>query len=239
MSFPLKLREARHNKGLTQQQIADKMGITKTTYCGYENGRREPDVEKIKKLACILELSCDELLEIDYRDKNYVSPVEMTGIKKYRTLDEYGTKAVDAVLDIEYERCLYNEKTENIESLKYHNIKYFDIPASAGLGEWLDSDNYVYISIPDIPEYSLADFAIRVQGHSMEPDYMDGDIVLVHSQDAINDGDVGIFWVDGESYIKELRKGSLYPRNKEYQPMTLRGKEYRCFGKVIAKLHKD
>jgi len=105
VSFANKLKEARLALNLTQQQIADQMGITKTTYCGYENGRRQPDVEKIKQLAAILEVSGDDLLETNYREDNYLSLSEKEVIKKYRALDEHGIEVVNAVLDVEYKRC--------------------------------------------------------------------------------------------------------------------------------------
>lgn len=65
MGFSEQLKKARLNKGLTQQQIADSMGITKSTYCGYETNKRHPDVAKIKQLANILDVSGDVLLETD------------------------------------------------------------------------------------------------------------------------------------------------------------------------------
>lgn len=63
MGFSEQLKKARLNKGFTQQQIADLMGITKSTYCGYETNKRHPDVAKIKQLANILDVSGDVLLE--------------------------------------------------------------------------------------------------------------------------------------------------------------------------------
>lgn len=63
MSFQEKLREAREMRGMTQQQIADLMKIDKSTYCGYETGKRQPDVQKIKQIANILGVSGDDLLE--------------------------------------------------------------------------------------------------------------------------------------------------------------------------------
>lgn len=69
MSFGEKLREARESKGYTQQQIADLMQIDKSTYCGYETGKRQPDVQKIKQLSRILGVSGDDLLETDYANK--------------------------------------------------------------------------------------------------------------------------------------------------------------------------
>ena len=66
MSFGEKLREAREKRGFTQQQIADTMGIDKSTYCGYETGKRQPDVQKIKAISKILGVSGDSLLETDF-----------------------------------------------------------------------------------------------------------------------------------------------------------------------------
>ena len=61
MSFTERLKEARISVGYTQQQVADAMGITNSTYCGYETGKRQPDVAKIKQLAKILKTSGDFL----------------------------------------------------------------------------------------------------------------------------------------------------------------------------------
>lgn len=64
MSFHEQLKKARQAKGLTQQEVADLMGITSSTYCGYETGKRQPDTHKIRKLAEILGVSADVLLEV-------------------------------------------------------------------------------------------------------------------------------------------------------------------------------
>lgn len=66
MGFSEQLKKARLNMGYTQQQVADLMGITKSTYCGYETGKRQPDVVKIKRLASILHASGDILLETGF-----------------------------------------------------------------------------------------------------------------------------------------------------------------------------
>lgn len=66
MGFPEQLKKARSNMNYTQQEIADLMGISKSTYCGYETGKRQPDVAKIKHLAIILKTSGDTLLETGF-----------------------------------------------------------------------------------------------------------------------------------------------------------------------------
>lgn len=69
MSFSEQLKKARLAIGYTQQQVADAMGITNSTYCGYETGKRQPDVFKIKQLAAILKTSGDFLLETGFGDE--------------------------------------------------------------------------------------------------------------------------------------------------------------------------
>lgn len=58
---------------MTQQQIADMMGIDKSTYCGYETGKRQPDVRKIKQLSETLNVSVDELLGIRIKKATGIS----------------------------------------------------------------------------------------------------------------------------------------------------------------------
>ena len=67
MSFGDRLRAARERNGYTQQQVADQLGLDKSTYCGYETGKRHPDVPKIKRLSQILGASADDLLETGYK----------------------------------------------------------------------------------------------------------------------------------------------------------------------------
>lgn len=58
------LRNNRNQLGLTQQQVAEKIGVDKTTYAHYESGRRTPNTEKTKKLCEILNLNVYDLLGI-------------------------------------------------------------------------------------------------------------------------------------------------------------------------------
>ncbi len=69
MSFHEKLRLFRLQNGLTQQAVADKLAVDKTTYSGYETGKRQPDIQKIRSLAKILDVSLDTLFETE-KDAN-------------------------------------------------------------------------------------------------------------------------------------------------------------------------
>ena len=94
MTFGDKLREARKNKGYTQEQIAHLLGIAKSTYTGYEKGVREPDLFKIKRLVEVLDVDSSWLLGVDDSPSS-ITAAEYQAIKKYRALDERGKMAVD------------------------------------------------------------------------------------------------------------------------------------------------
>ncbi len=68
MGFSEQLRKARLLAGMSQQQVAGALGVTASTYCGYETGKRQPDVLKIKRLTEILGVSGDSLLETGFAE---------------------------------------------------------------------------------------------------------------------------------------------------------------------------
>ena len=60
-----RLRQARKEADKTQKEVAEHIGVTESTYCCYESGKRQPDALKIRKIASFLGISGDFLLEID------------------------------------------------------------------------------------------------------------------------------------------------------------------------------
>ena len=119
MSFAEQLKRARISQGLTQQQIADLMGITNSTYCGYETGKRQPDVEKIKLLVNILQTSGDILLETGFcsesEDKFNVpdlSPAKKQLIAEIEKMSESELDAIRIFIDSldGYKRAFANHK---------------------------------------------------------------------------------------------------------------------------------
>ena len=62
--FSDNLAELRKKRGLTQQQIADELSVNRVTYTNLEKGNREPNLENVVKLAHILDVTTDDLLEM-------------------------------------------------------------------------------------------------------------------------------------------------------------------------------
>lgn len=59
--FGKRLRKSRKSKRLTQQQIADEIGVNRSSYSNWEKGKRESSFENLVKLADLLEVSLDWL----------------------------------------------------------------------------------------------------------------------------------------------------------------------------------
>ncbi len=109
---------------------------------------------------------------------------------------------------------------------------------SAGRGFDLSGDDdWEEIEIPDTHEARKADYALTIQGDSMEPIYYDGDIVLVKKQDAVEIGQVGIFVLDGSGFIKKYNGDRLISLNEKYDDILLEDyNDCRCDGRVIGRV---
>ena len=62
MEFNEILRQVRKSKNMTQQQVSDLLHISIRTYQNYEQGTREPNIDKLIKLADLFQISIDELV---------------------------------------------------------------------------------------------------------------------------------------------------------------------------------
>ncbi len=115
-------------------------------------------------------------------------------------------------------------------------INYFFHLASAGTGQIIfDAPPTKRIEIPDIPDYKKVDYAIVINGNSMEPLFYDVDMLLIVMTEDIVIGDIGIFRVDNESYVKTLDETELISLNPDAKDVLL-NENTRCMGKVIEKL---
>ena len=58
-----RLKHFRTTSGLTQQQVADVLGLDRSTYAYYESGKTTPDIKSVNKLLKIFNISYYELME--------------------------------------------------------------------------------------------------------------------------------------------------------------------------------
>ena len=62
------LKECRKNKGLTQYDASKIIGVARTTYADYENGKIQPPIDKIRKICDWLDMPLDKLMNVEYAD---------------------------------------------------------------------------------------------------------------------------------------------------------------------------
>jgi transcriptional regulator with XRE-family HTH domain len=61
----LVVAKIRKEKGMTQNDLAEKLGLTSQAICNYEKGIREPNLATLRNMSTVLECTVDELLEDD------------------------------------------------------------------------------------------------------------------------------------------------------------------------------
>lgn len=65
MEIGTKLKNARVKSGLTQEKVAEKIGVSRQSMSNWENGRSYPDIISVIKLSDLYSVSLDELLKED------------------------------------------------------------------------------------------------------------------------------------------------------------------------------
>ena len=225
------IKKYRNIKGMTQQDIADALGESSgRVIYNWEKGIGRPDCDKLARLCDLLGVSADELIGCKSMAQRPTA-TEWTMLQKYRALDEHGKEVVDYLIDSEYKSVRLSMKKPKPRMLK---IDWFTLPASAGTGNILDSDLAEELLVPESAEAEQADFVISVGGDSMEPTYHDGDKVFVEKCDSVDIGEVGIFVVNGDVYIKELGNQCLISHNEKYNPIRIgENDSVYCCGRVI------
>lgn len=65
MKFCERLKATRMESGMTQKEVCEKLGLSLNGYASYEQGRTEPNVETLKALCKLFEVSADYLLGLE------------------------------------------------------------------------------------------------------------------------------------------------------------------------------
>lgn len=238
VSFGEKIKSARKAKGLTQKQLAAKINAAHNSISDWENDKNKPDPDTIELLCGVLEITPNYLLAASPDD---FSPKDKLLVRRYNDLDSIGQSHVDSVLQWETERVQQIEQAastvvEVADSDSQGRVLQYFHSVSAGAGEVLFDDVYTErITVPNKPQYHRVAYAVKVSGHSMEPLYHDKDILLVEPTCEISVGEIGIFNVNGQAYVKKLGKGTLISLNKGYSDIPLT-EESLCMGRVVDSL---
>lgn len=211
-----RLHAARKQAGLTLDEVAKKVGVSRQTIHRYETGiiNNVPS-DKIEKIALVLN----------------TTPAELMGWGEPQT---HG-KPMPVTIDLDTERTVHRSK----------KAPYIPIlgTIAAGIPIEAQEDIQGYIA----PEAGTrATFALRVKGDSMvNVPILDGDLVLIHQQSDVDDGEIAAVLVDNSATIKRFYRHSngveLRPANDTMKAMFYTGidcENIRILGKVTGCLHR-
>jgi len=250
MSFGTRLKEKREALGITQPQLAEMLNVSKGAIGNWETDVNSPRATLLYDLFDILHCDANYLFQDETRElyENEASPEEFENIiKKYRLIAEYspdGAVVVDTVLDREYAIAeKLREQKEQLEKVQRMDMEvseelvplrlwaYYGKIACAGTGFYFDDIPSDTVQAPD----ANADFIIGVNGDSMEPDYHDGEKLYIKKVENINPGEVGIFTINNECFLKEYGEDGLVSKNKKYEDIP-GNEDVRLIGKVVGKV---
>lgn len=252
MTFGQRLTELRKENGYTtRNEFAEKLGIPSTTLRNYETDVREPGHPFLIQVSKLFGVSIDYLLGLTEEKEIFhaynLKSSEYEHIQKYRATDQRGQAAVDYILNLEYDRTQEAIK----EASKSYNDTIIPIfnavtlshrsgAAGAGIGESADNIDVVQLDYPADKVPAGTDYTINVTGDSMLPTFADGDVLFCQHTQELNYGDIGIFILNGETYVKEYGKEGLISHNPDkerYGIITIGdGDSLVVEGKVLGKL---
>jgi putative phage repressor len=225
-------------KGVDRNSLCADLDLKYTTVRDWLKGLTYPRIGKIELLANYFNINKSELIE---NKITTTQPSDSLLEAITNTARELNTPNKKIVLR-KSEELLERQKADNetqpnevSEAIQLYSYDYYDHPASAGTGQYLNDVRVERIKLPvDID----ADFVIPIKGDSMEPDYHDSDLVFIQTSVDLNDGVIGVFNYNGDAYIKQLLidedKAYLHSLNPAYKDMPITPEtDFRIIGEVV------
>ena len=206
MGVGQRLKQRRLELGLSQKELARRLNVTPAAISNYESGQNAVREDILINLFSVLDVDPNYLYQDSFTGGSFpVSVEEKQLVLKYRALSVGGQQAMHAVADA---MTAYQQDTDSaLPEEETRQIPLYRCPAAAGFAAPVFGEDFDYIAVTgQVPRG--ADFAVRIQGDSMEPYIADGSVVYVN-RDPLVSGDVGIFCVDGEMLCKQYVKDGL------------------------------
>ena len=114
MTFAERLKITRKKCKLTQKEVAKALDITEGAYCSYEKGKREPNLEKLVKLAKLFDVSTDFLLNVNKYNKDAeLNQIEKDLLTIFKNLNDQGQEYIMQTIDMAKDKYLIENSTSN------------------------------------------------------------------------------------------------------------------------------
>jgi len=219
----------RRQKKLSQIDVADmlkayKINITNGAVSSWEKGNSIPGGETLMALCEILEIS-----------DIYTAFIGENPLDPFRNLNDQGKKKAYEYIALLEQSGEYEKPKANILDFEPRIMKVSLIPTSAGTGNYLDDENFTEMEVYD-PVPPKADFGVYLDGDSMEPRFKNEQLVWIEKTDALESGEIGLFFYDGKTFFKKLLNKAtstfLVSLNPKYKPIPVTDlNNFKIFGR--------
>ncbi|MGN1399556.1 MAG: DUF3955 domain-containing protein [Erysipelotrichaceae bacterium] len=129
MNFGEEIKKIREANGLTQQQFADKLNVTRQAISNWENNKNLPDIEMLISIADKFDLSLDQLLMKD-GDDNMKTKIIKDGSETLRAKYNMVTTLIGSFLLVMGAFCFFVKaaSVEYIDEQGFLHENFFLIP---------------------------------------------------------------------------------------------------------------
>ncbi|EMC0252823.1 helix-turn-helix transcriptional regulator [Staphylococcus pseudintermedius] len=229
------MEKEKHLKHLMEMKSGSVKAFSKDIGLAYttvrsilERGVFNAKVDNVIKICKGLNIKPENLMDLDDTiiSESITTLIKLTPPRQKRVLD--------------FANEQLNEQNNKVLHINSNNIVPEEVAvygyASAGTGETLiDGVEFTTQYNGHIPNH---DFALQVNGDSMEPLFEDKEIIFIDKTKQINSGQIGIFVIDGEAYLKKVfisDKGiRLVSLNSKYPDLNFDSShDIKVAGKVI------
>lgn len=237
-SFAERIRRCRSARGLSQAELAARVGVSRNAVAGWETGHSRPDLAAVPLLCGALRISLARFFGVEKPR----SEQERRLLELFSSLEEGDREVITWQMEALAQRRQAQRTAEQASRAPRELVTLFrsDLAVAAGFGTALDEARGETIQLLKDWKTARADEVITVSGRSMEPTFFEGDQVLVEHTDQLRPGEIGVFLVDDEGFIKEYQPDGLHSHNPAYGVMTFsEGQRIRCLGRVLGKVEED
>lgn len=224
MDLRERIKAARNNLGITQDELAKYSGISIQNIKKLETKENtNPTNNTLQKLAIALKVDSDYFVSQSRKSVSQLSPNQEKPVPQSKNFPQ--------------------TLNDDIVSIPF----YEDIRASAGSGAYNEAETAEQLNFPKsfLRQYfgiiSFNNLSIIIgSGDSMFPTLPEN-CYLVIQQGNVREGEICVARIEDELYVKRLQKLpklKLFSDNKVYEPIELEGKNFEIIGRVVGYFKK-
>ncbi|MCH4169835.1 MAG: XRE family transcriptional regulator [Lactobacillus sp.] len=246
--IPQQILVSRSKLGLTQGELAERIGVSKQSVSNWETGSKTPRMGVLQKMADLFNVSVGYLTDgqPDEADSE-ILPIyrKLTTTRQHKVYDFANNqlieqKKLEALTQPRHAVRPAKDTADQTDADNPDALKEIDWYGyvSAGTGEFMIDFGKKDQELPASQIPREADFCLTVNGNSMEPVFKDGSLVFVKRQEELSNGAIGVVIVDNDAFLKRIWFETDHARLESFNPkypdrIISDFQDFRIVGKVV------